>query len=72
MLMNPLYLSIMLAAASPNCWFTEALSVKCLSHYFNAGKYVSYGIVMNKQQQMISIVYSNNPFLLRSAGVGFG
>ena len=56
MLMNPLYLSIMLAA-SLKCWFTESLSVKCLSHHFNAGKYVSNGIVMNKQQKkLISIV----------------
>ena len=35
MLMNPLYLSIMSAmlAASLKCWFTESLSVKCLSDH---------------------------------------
>ena len=60
MLMNPLYLSIMssILAASLKCWFTEALSVKCLSHYFDAGKYVSNRIEMNNQQKLISIVYS--------------
>ena len=60
MLMNPLYLSIMSAMLASNlkCWFTEALSVKCLSHHFDADKYVSNMIEMNNQQKLIYIVYS--------------
>ena len=46
--------------ASLKCWFTESLSVKCLSHHFNAGKYVSNGIMMNNN----SIIYVGKTIMI--------